>query len=344
MKKVGLSIDELFVKHDNGLDHPESPDRLYAINDMLHQTKLIDNLTILRPRDASKEEIVSIHDEMYFERIKSTRGKERVHLDQDTSTNAFSYDAALRASGAVLEGLDNIISKKIDIAFPLVRPPGHHAEKNKAMGFCLFNHISVGASYLLDKGFDKVLIIDFDVHHGNGTQHIFENTKDVLYFSTHQFPFYPGTGSLDEVGIGDGEGYTVNIPLPSGMGDNDYLSIYSEILIPITNQFRPDFILVSAGFDSHIEDPLSGMNLSTQAFSKITRLLIDLADNNCNEKILFLLEGGYDLNALWETTHEVFQELLGLKKSSYEHISENDNTKYLINEVKSRYNKYWNFS
>ena len=342
MKKVGLSIDELFVKHDNGMDHPESPDRVYSINDMLHQTKLIDKLILQKPRDANESDIYRVHKPEYFNKIRSTKGKGKVFLDQDTSTNQFSFDAALRASGSVLENIDNIIDKNIERGFCISRPPGHHAESDRAMGFCLFNHIAVGAAYLRNKGYENILVVDFDVHHGNGTQHIFESDNHVLYFSTHQYPYYPGTGALNETGTDQGMGYTVNIPLTGGLGDDEHLAIYNELLIPVARKFKPQFILVSAGFDSHAQDPLAGMKLSSECFAKLTRLLLDLAYEYSSGNILFLLEGGYDLNALWESTNFVFNELLDLTNSNY---TEYDSTGVdkLINQVRKVHEMQWNF-
>lgn len=343
MKNVGLSIDELFVKHDNGMDHPESPDRVYAINDMLHQTKIIDKLILQKPRDADEDDIARVHKSEYIEKIKSTRGRDKVFLDQDTSANPFSYAAAIRASGSVLENIDSIINKKIDRGFSIVRPPGHHAESDRAMGFCLFNHVAVGAAYLQAKGFNNILIVDFDIHHGNGTQHIFENNNNILYFSTHQFPFYPGTGSINEIGIDKGKGYTVNLPIPAGFDDNEHLAIYNELLVPVADQFKPEFILISAGFDSHKKDPLGGMNLSSECFAKLARLHLDIAEKYSSGNILFVLEGGYDLNALWESTNYVFNELLDITISDSSKYESNNATS-IIQQVKDAHKSYWKFS
>jgi acetoin utilization deacetylase AcuC-like enzyme len=343
MRKVGISIDELFVKHENGFDHPESPDRVYAINDMLNQTQIIKNLKILKARDASKEEILSVHTDKYYEKIKSTKGKEKVFLDQDTSTNWHSYDAAIRASGGVLQSIDEIINKEINIGFVIERPPGHHAEADRAMGFCLFNHIAVGAGYLMSKGFSRILIIDWDVHHGNGTQHIFESSKNVLFFSTHQFPFYPGTGSIGEKGADEGTGYTVNVPLSPGMGDSEYIKIFQEILIPVTAQYKPEFILVSAGFDSYIDDPLGGMQVTPVGFSRLTEIVINLSEQFCDGKLIFVLEGGYNLNGLWECTNKVFETLLNYDKTDSDNLLESTKADNTIDEIKKSYSQFWQF-
>lgn len=343
MRKVGLVIDELFVKHINSFDHPESPDRVYVINDMLNETGLINHLTFLEPRDAKKEDITRVHTEKYFQIIEKTKGKEKVFLDQDTSTNAFSFDSAMRASGGVLQSIDKIIKNDIDTSFCIERPPGHHAEPDRSMGFCLFNHAAVGAGYLRSKGFERILIIDWDVHHGNGTQHIFESSKEVLFFSTHQFPFYPGTGSLEELGIDDGAGYTVNVPIEIGMGDSEYIKIFNELLIPITSQFNPQFIIVSAGFDSFIEDPLGGMNVSTEGFSKLTEIVINLSNQCCEGNLLLILEGGYNLQGLADCTQKVFDTLINYDGNRDHKITEPTKADNTIDIVKNNYSEFWDF-
>ncbi len=343
MRKVGLVIDELFVKHINSFDHPESPDRVYIINDMLNETGLINHLTFLEPRDAKKEDIIRVHTESYFQRIEKTKGKEKVFLDQDTSTNAFSFDSAIRASGGVLQSIDNIIENNIDTSFCIERPPGHHAEADRSMGFCLFNHAAVGAGYLRSKGYERVMILDWDVHHGNGTQHIFEDSKNVLFFSTHQFPFYPGTGSLQEIGINDGVGYTVNVPIDIGMGDNEYIKIFNEILVPITSQYKPQFIIVSAGFDSFVDDPLGGMTVTTSGFSKLAEIVMDLSNQFCDSKLLLILEGGYNINGLADCTKEVFETLLNYNGDSTQQITEQTKADNTIDIVKNNYLEFWDF-
>lgn len=344
MKKTGISIDELFVKHENGFDHPESPDRVYVINDMLNQTEMIKKLKVLKPRDAIKEEITTVHTERYFEKIKSTDGKEKVFLDQDTSTNYFSYQAAVRASGGVLQCIDEILNNDIDNAFCIERPPGHHAEADRAMGFCLFNHVAVGAGYLQSKGFKRVLIIDWDVHHGNGTQHIFEDTDEVLFFSTHQFPYYPGTGSLSEIGTDKGQGFTFNVPLGIGMGDSEYIKIFQHILCKAANQYKPEFIIVSAGFDAFVNDPLGGMSITAEGFAKLTDIVLQLANDLCGGNILFVLEGGYELNGLWECTNKVFESILSGKRNGVDIITDATSADSTIEQVKEVYSKYWDFT
>ncbi|MBI4228286.1 MAG: histone deacetylase [Deltaproteobacteria bacterium] len=326
------------------MGHPESQYRLLAISDMLRETHLIDELEKLQPRDATQEEICLVHDPRYFEIIKSTSGKPRVFLDTDTSTCPLSFAAAVRAAGGMLSAVESILDKEIDMAFPMVRPPGHHAERNRAMGFCLFNNIAIGASYITKiRNFKRVLIVDWDLHHGNGTQNMFYDSSEVLYFSTHQYPHYPGTGSLREVGIGDGAGYNINVPLPEGMGDTEYTKIFFEILGPVIEQFRPEFILVSAGFDAYFEDPLGGMNLTPNGFAQLTRFLNEAAEIHSGGNIIFILEGGYNLEGLWLSTKEVIEELIEKKKTSYPETDVKTRADSIIADVKSTHSQFWKF-
>ena len=344
MAKVGIVLDKLYVDHDNGMGHPESQERILAIVDMLKFTKLFDEVVRIEPRDATKEEITLVHTPEHYDNIASTKGRPKVFLDADTSTCPVSFDAALRAAGGMISAIDSVLSGEVDRAFPLVRPPGHHAEADRAMGFCLFNNVAVGAAYLTEvKGLERVLVIDWDIHHGNGTQHIFYDTSKVLYFSTHQYPFYPGTGAAEEVGSGEGKGYTVNVPMEPGMGDDEFIRIFEEILKPIIDQYKPEFILVSAGFDIYFEDPLGGMKVSPEGFAKLTRLLTDEADKICDGKIVFLLEGGYNLDGLWISTKEVIEELLDKKKTEYKLSVSETNADSLIDKIKKIYSDYWDF-
>ena len=344
MAKVGIVLDKLYVDHDNGPGHPETFERILAIVDMLNFTKLMDEVARIEPRDATKEEITLVHTPEHFDKMASTKGKPRVFLDADTSTCPVTFDAALRASGGLISAIDSVLDGVVDRAFPLVRPPGHHAEADRPMGFCFFNNVAVGAAYLTQlKGLERVMIIDWDVHHGNGTQHIFEDSSNVLFFSSHQFPFYPGTGAAEEVGTGAGKGFTVNVPMDPGMGDNEFIKIYKEILDPIIDQFKPEFILVSAGFDIFIEDPLGGMRVTPEGFAKLTRLITDQADKVCDGKIVFILEGGYNLDGLWISTKEVIEELLDKKRSDYDIGNNETKADSLIDRIKKIQSDYWEF-
>lgn len=311
MTQTGIVIDRRYLDHNMGAFHVETPRRLEAILSLVEREIVFPYLSIT-PREALEEELCWIHTPEYVASIRATAGKPAVMLDPDTSTSAMSYETALLAAGGLLQSLDHICDQDIRNAFAPVRPPGHHAEAGRAMGFCLFNNVAVAAEYLLRrKGFQKVLIVDWDIHHGNGTQNSFLDRDDILYFSTHQFPHYPGTGHWQETGRGQGEGFTLNVPLSSGKTDADYLHIFRSILSPVARQFHPDAILVSAGFDVAASDPLGGMRITAQGFAALTRELMDLAQDLCRDVLLIALEGGYDLEALAQGSQAVLLQLNG---------------------------------
>lgn len=344
MKKVGIFLDKLYVDHDNGMGHPESPERILAIADMLNATGIGDEVIRIQPRDAAKEEITLVHEPAYFDKILATRGRPRVFLDPDTSTCPVSFDSAVRAAGAMLSGIESVMKGEIDIAFPMVRPPGHHAERDRAMGFCIFNNVAIGAAYAVKSyGLRRILIVDWDLHHGNGTQNMFYNSSEVLYFSAHQYPYYPGTGAIKEAGSGEGEGYTVNVPLSAGMGDAEYIKIFFEILKPVIEQYKPEFILVSAGFDTYFKDPLGGMKVTPEGFAKMTRFLKEMSETHCGGKIVFILEGGYNLDGIWLSTKEVLEELLEKKRTDYGDLNAETKADGVIEQVKQRHSKFRRF-
>lgn len=309
--KTGIVKDKQYMEHNMGAFHVESPQRIEAIYQMVEKD-ISFSYEEIKPRPALEEEVEMVHAPSYVKSIKETSGKDRVILDPDTSTSSRSFEVALLAAGGLLEAIDLVMEGKIQNGFALVRPPGHHAEASRAMGFCIFNNVAIGAEYLLKKHkLKKILIVDWDLHHGNGTQHSFYERCDVLYFSTHQFPHYPGTGYWDEIGVKNGEGFTVNIPLAAGKGDSDYLHIYRNILSPIAASYKPEFILVSAGFDIYLGDPLGGMQVSEKGFGALTAELMSLARDLCQDRLLFTLEGGYDLNGLSQGVKHVLFHLEG---------------------------------
>lgn len=303
MKRVGFYYDDIFLKHHTPLWHPEAPSRLVNLINSLKASSIWNELIHLKPKMARFEDIALIHTEYYIDRIKNARVG---HLDADTYFSEGSLEAALYAVGAVLSSIDKIKVDEVDRTFCAVRPPGHHAEAHKAMGFCIFNNIAIGARYAQLQGFKKVFIIDFDVHHGNGTQNAFYNDNTVFYFSTHQFPHYPGTGSEDDIGMDEGEGFTYNIPVVAGAGDITYGRIYNDILPPIIEDFKPDIILVSAGYDIHKHDPLSTIRVTNDGVRSIVKGILKSAD----VPYVFCLEGGYNIPALEDCIKITIEELL----------------------------------
>jgi acetoin utilization deacetylase AcuC-like enzyme len=293
---VLLIHSERFAEHQTPPGHPERPERAEAMDAVASRWRT-HGLEIVAPRAATSEQLTRVHDPEHVRRMAEIAGRPAA-LDADTYTSPESHEIALLAAGAAVDAVERVMAASGCAAAALVRPPGHHAERNRAMGFCLFNNAAVGAAHARALGAGKVAIVDYDVHHGNGTQHIFESDPHVLYVSTHQFPYYPGTGAADEIGRGEGRGFTVNLPLEAGAVDEDYQTAFAQIVIPVVRQFAPDLIVVSAGFDAHERDPLGGMRVTTAAFGAMTRELTAIADECCRGRIVALVEGGYDLAAL----------------------------------------------
>ncbi len=312
MNKTGFVRHPLYLKHEIDDYHPESPERLVQIYAMVDQF-LADQLTPIQPREATHEELQWIHEQRYVDLVAGTEGR-RVRLDPDTGTSPESYRAALLSTGGLLAAVDAIYAGQVEHAFVASRPPGHHAEANRSSGFCLFNNVAVAAEYALRKhDARRVLIFDWDLHHGNGTQHSFENTDQVLYLSTHQFPYFPGTGNFMEVGHGPGKHHTVNVPLSSGFGDGDFVQIVTRILRPIALAYKPDFIIVSTGYDTYEHDPLGAMSVTTTGYGALTHHLLDIARETCNGRLLMALEGGYHLQGLAAGVKCTLQTLLAGK-------------------------------
>ncbi|MBM4462314.1 MAG: histone deacetylase [Chloroflexi bacterium] len=268
--------------------------------------------TSLDTTPLSREELSLVHSIKHISQIEKVAQSGGGWLDADTVMSPASYKVALYAVGGVLNAVDAVMERKIDSAFALVRPPGHHATRTRAMGFCLFNNIAIAARQSMRKyDLDRVLIVDFDVHHGNGTQDAFYDDPAVLYFSTHLYPFYPGTGRMDEVGVGKGIGTTANVPLPAWCGDEEYMQVFQQILVPLAHRFQPQLILVSAGYDAHWLDPIGSMQLSVSGFAQMVQLLQKLALKLCQGRLVFTLEGGYHLPALARSVKATLEVLLG---------------------------------
>src|SRR6266849_560648 len=275
--------------------HPECSERA-EVMDVIAARWREAGKEVVAPRVATHEQLARVHDAEYVSLIAETSGR-AIALDPDTYTSPDSYNIALRAAGAAVDGVERVMGGSHKIAFALIRPPGHHAERGRAMGFCLFNNVAVAAAHARTLGASRVAIVDYDVHHGNGTQHMFEEDSNVLYISTHQYPYYPGTGAADEIGHGLGKGFTVNLALEVGATDDDYRVVFEEVILPVLRQFRPDLVLVSAGFDAHERDPLAGMRLTTEAFAAMTMELRRVAEECCGGRMALVTEGGYDLHA-----------------------------------------------
>ena len=296
--KPGVVFDRRFAEHSMGPFHVESPERVLVLNRMLEEEAAGEFLPV-EPRPATEAEIAWVHERGYIDFLKATAGRTSVFLDGDTSTGPRTYETALLAAGGFLNALDAILDGRVRNAIALVRPPGHHAEASQAMGFCFFNNVAIGAEYLVRRrGLRRVLIVDWDLHHGNGTQHAFYSRRDVLYFSTHQVPLYPGTGATRETGDGPGKGYNLNVPLTAGKGDEDLLYVFRKILSPVAAQFKPEFILVSAGFD-----------IDREGFGLLTDSLLAIARLSCPGRVALVLEGGYDLPTLKNGVREVLARL-----------------------------------
>jgi acetoin utilization deacetylase AcuC-like enzyme len=307
--RVGLFDDPVYREHDAGLGHPERPERLEAVRGALRSADLERALLVRAPRPASRDELLAVHAPALVDRVAATEGHGG-QLDPDTGAGPRSYDAALRAAGAVAGAVDEVLDGALDRAFCSVRPPGHHATRERSMGFCLFNNVAVGAARALERGLQRVAILDFDVHHGNGTQDIFQEDPRVLFVSSHQFPFYPGTGALDEVGEGAGRGFTVNLPMPAGLGDGEYARAWREIVAPVGRAFDPELVLISAGFDAHEDDPLGGMALTAAGYAALADACVSLAGGAAEGRVVAVLEGGYSLDGLAEGVGALVGRLL----------------------------------
>lgn len=302
MKRVGFVYDEVFLRHETPKWHPECKERLITVINALKDSPQWDKLIHIKPRKAAIEDIEKVHSKSYVEKIRNFGNG---YVDPDTYISEGSLEAALFAAGAVMEAVDRCGRGEIGRAFCAVRPPGHHAERDRAMGFCIFNNIAVGARFAQKTGYRKVFIIDFDVHHGNGTQHIFEDDDTVFYFSTHQYPYYPGTGSESERGAGKGRDFTYNVPMMSGSGNKEYFSAYNDLLPHLVRKFEPDIIMVSAGYDLHKEDPLAAIRVSDEGVRIIVRAILSFP-----VPAVFALEGGYDLQALAGSVCITIEEML----------------------------------
>lgn len=288
------------VQHQTGAGHPERPARLDAVNAHLKESGMLSDLVDVQARAATQAELSAVHLPNHVTQVIGALESGVSSLDPDTVVSLHSLEASYLAAGAAITGVDTLFDEQApNQVFCGVRPPGHHAESNRSMGFCIFNNVAVAARYAIEQSMaSRVLILDWDVHHGNGTQEIFQAASDVFYYSLHQYPFYPGTGGAQETGIGAGKGFTLNRPLPSGTGNDTYFRLLEQDLEHIGEIFKPDLVIISAGFDAHEADPLGSMRITSEGFARMTRTVRDLADQTAHGRVLSVLEGGYNLDAL----------------------------------------------
>jgi len=316
MRRTGYVYDDRYLLHNPGEWHPERPDRLKAIHKNLTESNLVELMVAVPPYPAPLEWVERLHDPDYVRRFKKACDKGlRIFGVPDCGISPESYEIALLAAGGVMAAADAVMGGAADNAFCAVRPPGHHAERNRALGFCFFNNVAIGATYLLEHfGLERVAIVDWDVHHGNGTQHLFEAEPRVFYLSLHESPeyCYPGTGYQKEQGKGPGKGFTLNLPLAPRSGDFEYLEALKKQGLPRLRQFAPQFLLISAGFDAHQDDPLAHMKLTREGFREMGRLLLSLAQESAGGRVITVLEGGYNLEALEDCTEDLVRLLLGI--------------------------------
>jgi len=308
---VGYVFDPVYLEHDTG-GHIENRSRLEETIELLSKSNVLAELANIPARPATKDELLTIHTKTHIQNIENSARSGGSWLDGDTVTSPKSFEAALYAAGGLINALDTVMAGNVDSAFALVRPPGHHATAQRAKGFCLFNNVAVAAKQaILKHKLERVLIVDFDVHHGNGTQESFYSDPNVLYFSTHLYPYYPGTGAMDETGSGAGIGYNINVPLPAWCGDTEYISIFDKLLVPVARRYQPQLIMASAGYDGHWLDHLAFMQVSVTGFARMTSYLEDLAGELCDGRLLLALEGGYNIDALAHSTKATFDIMLG---------------------------------
>ena len=336
-----LIHSDRFLDHQPPPGHPERVERGEVMRGVA-QAWMQRGRIVQAPRPATAGELGRVHTENHLATINRTAGR-AVSLDPDTFTSSRTVDVALLAAGAAVGAVEAVFQSRATRVLALVRPPGHHAERNKAMGFCFFNNVAAAAAHALALGIERVAVIDYDVHHGNGTQEIFYDDSRVLYISTHQYPFYPGTGAAGDIGRGQGTGFTFNVPLEAGATDGDYFAVFKSLVIPVVDEFRPEMVLISAGYDAHERDPLARMRLTASGYAALTKAICDCADRHCHGRVVAVTEGGYDLTALKECLESTIAVLDGADAApaADEPRGATSRSRTAIAEVRSAQSKYW---
>jgi len=333
LRRTGIVKDRRYLDHGSEYTQPETPARLESIYAMLEQPDMEGHFIEIEPRHADRGELALVHDPDHISLVAGTAGKAHTYLDADTETTPESFETARLAVGGLFNAIDQVMTGQVDNAFALIRPPGHHARRRDSAGFCLFNNIALGAMHALNRHhLNRILIVDWDLHHGDGTAQTFYNDNRVLYFSTHQYPAYPGTGAVEEIGRGDGIGYTINVPLRPGAGNAQYVKIYRRLLEPVALAFKPELVLVSAGFDIYAQDPLGGMKVTSRGFAYLTRILMNIADACCQGRLVLTLEGGYHIDGQTASVKAVLKELRDETQVSQEELFR------IENEAEERFN------
>ena len=329
-----IVYSEEYSKHDDA-GHPENARRLFSIVDEIKKTSFYNELEFVKPEILPEDSLYDIHSEWMIEQIKDLSTSDVSWIDMDTYVCYQDYETARLAAGGLLQICKNVMKGKADNGFALIRPPGHHATKNQSMGFCLFNNAAIAANELAKQG-KKILIFDHDIHHGNGTQDIFYDRKDVMYQSFHLYPHYPGTGDINEIGISEGEGYTINVPLSHGNGNEAVNQTLDDVFLPVAKQFKPDFIIFSSGFDSHHLDPLGGLKITADYFGEILSKFQDI-----QPKIVCTLEGGYNLDWMGKCIVSQLAKMTSNKIKIEDLSSENKNVEKVIKDIKNEIKDYW---
>ncbi len=347
MRSTALFYDPIFLEHDTGFGHPERAERLTAILAALREHGLADMLDMRSPTPAAVSDIELVHPRGYIEGVKRMAESGGGYLDMDTSLSPLTYEAALKAAGAALQAVDGVFSGDFDNAFCLVRPPGHHAEPSRGMGFCIFNNIAIACRYAMrDYDVERIMVLDWDAHHGNGVQDTFYEDPRLLYVSFHQYPHYPGSGGSSEVGRGEGTGYTVNFPFPAGTGEEVFLAAMDKVVLPIAREYKPQLIGIAAGFDAHYADPLCSLRLSALSYFKISELLQELADEYAGGKVLATLEGGYGLSGISAAVSNTLCSFLGrdaVADDSADGTGESrlERGMAIVQETGANHSRYW---